>query len=389
MLNLLSLRGYLCCRGHFVHHITLTSSLFNVELIGVTQLCYRLISSPFLLDRLVGQKVSMFKHKCVHHLICHTNPIRCPSQSHTRPSSGWQLCVKQCVPIRFMALEIFPPGPKRWTEKKSHELEHFHCNCARWGLENDRTAVMRDLTIKSRLKSITRWLWNVLDITEEFRPHQFWNVSVPFTWSLTVFRLPRRRPGVKSPCCDFVIWARFFNPWGPDASNAEPSLTSISHYFPSLSHTHTHTACWVTADKYFPFTQRWSKITIWAGWGQPFNLALSRATEHTHTHTRRESSSFIVTLKPQQPFHLFIIIGSFRLSLGLLCITVLRFSPSFTSPSLFLYSFYPHTPFLIYPFFCIPLSHSQLLTYFIFEMSLTVGQEVEFRAACGLAVLTW
>lgn len=241
MLNLLSLRGYLCCRGHFVHHITLTSSLFNVELIGVTQLCYRLISSPFLLDRLVGQKVSMFKHKCVHHLICHTNPIRCPSQSHTRPSSGWQLCVKQCVPIRFMALKIFPPGPKRWTEKKSHELEHFHCNCARWGLENDRTAVMRDLTIKSRLKSITRWLWNVLNITEEFRPHQFWNVSVPFTWSLTVFRLPRRRPGVKSPCCDFVIWARFFNPWGPDASNAEPSLTSISHYFPSLSHTHTHT----------------------------------------------------------------------------------------------------------------------------------------------------
>lgn len=50
----------------------------------------------------------------------------------------------------------------------------------------------------------------------------------------------------------------FFNPWRHNTPNAEPSLTSISHYSPYHSHsdTHTYIPCWVITDKYFPFTQR-------------------------------------------------------------------------------------------------------------------------------------
>ena len=70
-------------------------------------------------------------------------------------------------------------------------------------------------------------------------------------------RLPCRSAaaGLKIPCCDFIIWAPFFNPWRPNTSNAEPSLTSISHYFPSHSHSHTltyHAGLLVTSISHLP-----------------------------------------------------------------------------------------------------------------------------------------
>lgn len=55
----------------------------------------------------------------------------------------------------------------------------------------------------------------------------------------TCLSLCRCRPavmGLKTPCCEFVIWVVFFfSPWGSNTLNAELSPTSISHYFPSHS----------------------------------------------------------------------------------------------------------------------------------------------------------
>ncbi len=93
---------------------------------------------------------------------------------------------------------------------------------------------------------------------------------------------------------------------------AFPIISHLTHTL-SLTHTHTHThtctdthiACCVITDKYFPFTRRWSKITILRRFCHPFNLAPSRAM-----HTCARIPSICRVTAAFSPFYFYWLISS-------------------------------------------------------------------------------
>lgn len=114
----------------------------------------------------------------------------------------------------------------------------------------------------------------------------------------TCLSLCRCRPavmGLKTPCCEFVIWVVFFfSPWGSNTLNAELSPTSISHYFPSHSrsrrnpHMRSHTMlCYYW--QVFPIYLKMKQNNSFVEFHHPFNLAPSCANAHMWTLTRLPS----------------------------------------------------------------------------------------------------
>lgn len=205
----------------------------------------------------------------------------------------------------------------------------------------------------------------------------------------TCLSLCRCRPaimGLKTPCCEFVIWVVFFfSPRGSNTLNAELSPTSISHYFPSHSrsrrnpHMRSHTMlCYYW--QVFPIYLKMKQNKSFVEFHRPFNLAPSCANAHMWTLTRLQSASFIVTAEWQQPFHLFIFTDSIYLSQPLPYLrSALHYPPSarphLISPllSLLILFILPSSCHILFLLFCIRLSGGIPVTpWFVIHSSFPV-----------------
>lgn len=193
--------------------------------------------------------------------------------------------------------------------------------------------------------------------------------------------------GLKTPCGEFVIWVGgFFSVLGDLTllmqSYQQQAFPIISHLTHALAETHTcaRTPCCVITDKYFPFTWRWSKITVL--WSSTALLTLHlRVQMHTCERSHASSLPLLSLLQSDSSlFTFFIFTDSIYLSQLLPYLrSALHYPPSarplLISPllSLLILFILPSSCHILFLLFCIRLSGGIPVTpWFVIHSSFPV-----------------